>query len=364
MRTRILITTLALIATACGGAATETTSTTGAPAPSATAPTTTAASAETALYAYSYAPGDSYSYDLALDQHVTMNVSTEGDEALIGATDAPGNVDVHTSVSGSLAYDVSEGPESGTTALHISGVFDDLTVEGTIDGQPATTDDLQSGTVPDLIEVPDTTIILDQYGHPVSVDGTDVSSDQPFFGDPFALVGGLTSGGLNQPFGPEFPDHPLAVGDTWTQEVSQDIPDSDQTVTTSVTYTVSGMDTVDGHDVAVIDFTATASGVDIDLGEMFQALLEGFGSMAESDSTTTTEVPTIDFVISLGDSDGSGTYWFDQEAGIVRKVHQTYTVPMTMHMAVDSSEGSGSTDVQMSIETAVDASLAGSGTAG
>jgi hypothetical protein len=353
MRTRILITAFALAVAGCSGS-TATTDATGTTAPATT--TTTEPAAEPVLFAYSYAAGDSFSYDISLDQHLTMDMSVEGDPGIFGDQEnTPSNIDVHTSVSGSVNYDLSDGPQPDTTTLHISGVFDNVSIDGTVDGQPATDEDLQSGTVPDLVEVPETTIVLDKYGRPISVDDTTVPTDSTFFGDPFSMLGGFSSGGLDQPFGPEFPDHPLAVGDSWTEELSQDIPDSDQAVSTSVTYTVTGTDSIDGHDVFTIDFSANASGVDIDLGEMFQALLEGFASMGDEGSTQ--EAPSIEFTVSLGESSGMGTYWFDQEAGIVRKVQQTYQVPMTMHMAIDSTEGSGSTDVQMSVESTVEATL-------
>jgi len=349
MRTRILLAAFALALAGCGSAATTTTE--------ANQPTTTTRSeVPAAVFAYSYTAGDSYTYDISLAQHIAMTTKVEGDPGMFGNADAPSNVDVDTNIDGTVVYDLSAGPEADTTTLHISGIFDNVSVEGTVDGEPVTDADVQSGTVPDLVEVPDTTIVLDKYGRPVSVDGTTVPSDSQFFGDPFALFGGLTSGGLDQPFGPEFPDHPLTVGDSWTEEQSQDIPDTGQTVATSVTYTVTGTDTIDGHEVMTIDFTASSSGADIDLGQMFQALMEGFASMGQ-DTSTTVDIPTIEFVVSLGETSGSGTYWFDQEAGIVRKVQQTYAIPMSMHMAVSSSEGNGSTDLQMSIESTVNAQL-------
>lgn len=356
MRTRILIATLALTLAGCGSAATTTTQ--------AESTTTTAPEVPAAVFAYSYAAGDAYTYDISLSQHVAMITNVEGDPGMFGNADAPGNVDVNTDIDGTVKYELSEGPRADTTTLHISGSFDNVNVSGTVDGEPVTDQDVQSGTVPDLVEVPETTIVLDKYGRPVSVDGTTVPSDTQFFGDPFAMFGGLTSGGLDQPFGPEFPETPLSVGDSWTEEQTQDIPDTEQTVSTSVTYTVTGTDTIDGHDVMVIDFTATSSGAEIDLGQMFQALIEGFASMGQDSSSTTADIPTIEFVVSLGDTSGSGTYWFDQEAGIVRKVAQSYSIPMTMHMAISSSEGNGSTDVQMSIESKVDAQLNEGATAG
>ena len=151
MRTRILIIALALVATACASGATGTTTT--APPATTAAPTTTSAPTATALagrpaiYAYSYKPGDTYSYDISLDQHITLDMTVEGDPGMFETQDGPTNVDVRTSVAGSLSYDIAEGPEPDTTALHISGVFDEFTVEGTIDGEPRSeehTSELQS----------------------------------------------------------------------------------------------------------------------------------------------------------------------------------------------------------------------------
>ncbi len=354
MRRLALLLTAALTAAACSsGASTPSTSTPHVPA-------TAAPQAESAVYAYSYAPGDSYRYDLSLEQHVTMHTETSGDPTFLGTDEGPKDVDVTTTVAGTIDYLVADGPEPGTVQLNISGVFDELSVEGTIDGEPATDAAVEDGTVPDLVEVPDVTVVVDETGRIVSVNGEAAPDDATFLGDPFAGVAGITSGGIDKPFGPQFPDRPLAVGDTWTEEVTEPIPDLDQEVSSTVTYTVTGMDTIDGHDVAVIEFTAGNSGIEIDLGEVFQAMFEGFAAMG-GDEADTADIPTIEFVIGVDDSEGSGTYWFDQEAGIVRQVDQTYTVPMTMRMAVTSTDGDGAVDVTMSIASHVQASLAESG---
>jgi hypothetical protein len=240
-------------------------------------------------------------------------------------------------------------------------VFDTIEIEGTVDGEPATDDELEGGAVPDLVAVPDITVVVDEQGRIVSINGEAVPEDDEMAADPFAGVAGITSGGIDKPFGPQFPDRPLAVGDTWSEQVTEPVPDTDQEMTSTITYTVTGMDTVDGHDVAVIGFTTATTGMEIDLSEMFQAMFDGFADMAGDDA----EIPTIEFIIGVGDSSGAGTYWFDQEAGMVRKVEQAFTVPMTMRMAVSSSDGSGSVNVTMDIESSITATLReAGGTAG
>lgn len=340
----------ALVAAACSSGAGE-------PSGTSTIPTTTAPQAEPAVFTYSYTAGDTYRYDLRLQQHVTMHTETSDDPTFFGSGETPSDVDVTSTVAGSIDYTIGDGPEPGTVRLDISGVFDDLSVEGTIDGEPAADSDLQDGTVPDLIEVPDVTVVVDESGRIVSVNGEATPDDAGVLGDPFAGVAGITSGGIDRPFGPQFPDRPLAVGDTWTEEITEPIPDLDQEMTSSVTYTVTGLDTIDGHDVAVIEFTAANSGIEIDLGEAFQAMFDAFAGMAE-DAGDTADIPTIEFVVSVDDSEGSGTFWFDQKAGVVRQVDQTYTVPMTMRMAISATDGDGAVDVSMAVTSNVQATLA------
>lgn len=352
MRIKILVVALALAAAACGGGAAdpEPSST-----PSTTSPTTMIPVAEPARYAYGYTAGQSLAYAVSVEQHLIINATVEGDESFMNQVDGPLDGDVTTTVSGSITYDIADGPEPDTVQLTISGVFDTVDVDGTINGEPAGPDDMTNGAIPDLLQTPDTTIILDAEGRPVTINGEEVPADEGFLGDPFGAVGGLTSGGLDQPFGPRFPDRPLAVGDTWSQDASQFIPETEQTIESSITYTVTGVDTIDGVDVAVIEFEASNSEIVMDLGEMFNALFQGFAAMGEDGATA--EIPQLDFTITVQPSSGHGTYWFDQDAGLVRKVSQTYMVPLAMHMGIDAPDGSGSTDMTMTVESTVEGQL-------
>ena len=97
------------------------------------------------------------------------------------------------------------------------------------------------------------------------------------------------------------------------------------------TYEVIGTETVDGHEVAAIEFTTETSEVILDLGEMFQGLFDAFGELGAEPGDTTSdtgrETPDITFVITVAPSTANGTVWFDQEAGIVEKYSQDETTP-------------------------------------
>jgi len=349
-RLTVMFVATAVLVAACGpGEAT--------PPSSTTLPTTTTApAAEAAVFSYSYEPGDRHDYAFALDQTLQMTVTAEGDDSLLGG-DLPGNINVTTSIAGNVSYDIAEGPEPGTRQISISGVFDELAIDGTIDGEPVDEAMIEDGAVPDLVEVPDITIVVDERGHLVSVDGAEVPEDFPFFGDPFSELGEFTSGGLGGHFGPAFPDEPLAVGDTWSSAQSEEMEGVDASMSITSTYEVTGTEIRDGHEVMAIDFTTDTSEVVLDLGEMFQALFDAFGELGDGTSDPTAELPQITFLITVAPSTANGTVWFDQEAGIVRKFSQDTATTISMLMDFSDAEAVVRTAVTMDLDMQLEAEL-------
>jgi hypothetical protein len=355
MRARFTVTVglMSLLVAACGsGQATDLSP--------ALAPTTTAVEAEAIAYAYSYAAGDHHDYEFDLNQDLDMTVEAEGDDALLGE-ELPGAINVTTSVAGTVSYDVAEGPAPGTHQIAISGVFDSLEIEGTVDGEPVDEELMDQGTVPDLVEAPDLTIVIDEYGNLVSVDGEEVPTDLPFFGDPFSQLGGFTSGGLSGHFGPAFPDEPLAVGDEWSTSQTEEIEEFDATMSVETSYRVTGTEEFNGQTAAVIDFETRTSGVELDLGAMFQALFDAFGEMGSElgDDTTATTValPELEFLITVEPSTATGTVWFDQSKGIVVKSTQNTITTIAMVMDFSDPEESVRTSVTMDLDMDLTAEL-------
>ena len=354
-RMTVIFIAMAVLGAACGpgGDATPPSSTT---LPS----TSTAPEAAAVAFVYSYEPGDHHDYGFALDQTLQMTVDAEGDDSLLGE-DPPEDINVTTSITGTISYDIAAGPEPGTRQISISGVFDQLDIDGTIDGEPVDQAMIEDGTVPDLVEVPDITIVIDEFGHLVAVDGEEIPEDFPFFGDPFSELGEFTSGGLSGHFGPAFPDEPLAVGDTWSFTQSDEIEGLDAAMSITSTYEVIGTESVDGHEVAAIDFTTETSEVILDLGEMFQGLFDAFGELGAEPGDTTSdtgrETPDITFVITVAPSTANGTVWFDQEAGIVEKYSQDTTSTISMLMDFSDAEAVVRTAVTMDLDMRLTAEL-------
>jgi hypothetical protein len=353
-RLAVMFVVTAVLAVACGPGQDATT-------PSSTTATqsTTAPQAAPIVFTYSYEPGDHHDYAFALDQNLQMTVETEGDASLLGEG-PPEDINVTTSVAGNISYDISEGPEAGTREVSISGIFDELAIAGTVDGEPVDESMVEEGTVPDLVEVPNLTIVVDEYGNLVSVDGEEVPEDLPFFGDPFSNLGEFTSGGLGGHFGPAFPDKPLAVGDSWSSTESDEIDGLGPAMTVTSSYKVVGTETQDGHEIFVIEFNTETSEVVLDLGEMFQQLFDAFGELGlESGETTDTaaEIPEITFVITVAPSSANGTIWFDQKAGIVGQYAQDTTTSISMLMDLSDANGVARMAVTMDLGMQLTAEL-------
>lgn len=357
MRARFTLTVVcwALLAAACGSGEADVPS-------SLLAPTTTAARAKAVIYAYSYAAGDHHDYSFSLNQDLAMTVEAEGDDASLGQ-EIPGAINVTTSVAGTVSYDVAEGPEPGTHEIAISGVFESLEIEGTVDGETLDEGLMEEGTVPDLVEVPDLTIVIDEFGHLVSVDGEELPDDLPFFGDPFSQLGDFTSGGLSGHFGPAFPDEPLAVGDEWSSRQTEEIEGFDTAMSVETAYEVTGTEELDGRTVAVIDFETNTSKVELNLGEMFQALFDAFGEMGSElgngTTGTTVATPEVEFLITVEPSTATGTVWFDQAHGVVVKSTQNTTTAIAMVMDFSDLEDSVRTEITMDLAMDLTAELVG-----
>ncbi|HEY5579266.1 MAG TPA: hypothetical protein VIL12_06220, partial [Acidimicrobiia bacterium] len=115
------------------------------------------------LFAYAYEPGTSYTYGFTLNQTLNASFEAEGDPSFLSGDEAPpGDVEAEISISGTVTYDVASAPEPDTYAISISGTFDEVTVTGTVDGEPIEDElDLEATGTPDLVQVPDLLIVVD-----------------------------------------------------------------------------------------------------------------------------------------------------------------------------------------------------------
>jgi hypothetical protein len=313
----ILLAVIGLVLSACGGddgAGGTATS---------TAPDTTvgAEQPEEILLSYDLAAGDTYVYDVAIDQEISLQA--EGEGSALGDEEIPGQADVNITGEGTFTFEVADGPQPDTYEVTITGDFDDLTVTGTVDGEDISSDLAAGEEAPDFasLEPVSMTVIVDEQGNVIP---GDPAAEDPFggmFGGLESLAGDALPGAqVGQFFGPPFGDEAVTVGDTWS--TSFDTPGfGEETITTSVDSAATGTDTINGVDVLVVETTSTTSAFEFDLGEFFIALFAGFmpeDPLPEEQAEIDALVENLRFVIRSDESTANSTTYFDAAAGITR----------------------------------------------
>jgi hypothetical protein len=337
-----LATVLALFLAACGGAGAGS--------------TTVTQSAEAVLLSYSLTAGDQFQYEVGLDQHIDLTAS--GDASALGEEEIPGEASVDIAGTAVFTHTVADGPEDGTYEVHITGNFDDVSVTGTVDGEP-----VDSSDVPDFaaMEPIDVTVVVDDQGNVISAGGEDLEDP---LGGMMGDLGSMGSGAAPAPgldpgqfFGPLFSDDEVAVGDTWSDEV--ETPGmGDEPVVTSVTNTITGIEEFDGTEVYVIDTTSTTSPIEFDLGEFFRGLFGAF-SPEEATPEETAQfdelMSQLKFQITVEDTSADGTTRFDAEAGVARQseINAATHVAMDMMIPDDTTGEMIAFQMEMSIDQVV-----------
>lgn len=322
IRTFTLLAVLALVAAACSPAgSSDSTSTT------AEATTTTQGAPEPVLLSYSLESGTSYTFEVGLDQ--TIDMTTSGDAAALGEQDIPGQMSVAVTGTSVFNYAVDDGPETGTYAVTITGDFSDLGFSGTVDGEPVTEAD-----IPDFanMEPVNVTVIVDEQGNVIPDDSG--TADDMFGLGGLDLLGQLGSNGsAGQFIGPPFTEDEVTVGDTWSETVETPTMPGEDPITTQIDSEVVGTDTVDGHDVFVIETTTTTSPISFDLGE----LLAGFMTAFVPEDATDEELAQLEEIVSqirfafdVDETVGHLTTSFDYEAGLARSADYSNTTHMVM----------------------------------
>jgi hypothetical protein len=247
----------------------------------------------------------------------------------------PGSASVDISGTGNFTHAVAAGPEEGTYEIHITGDFSDLSVTGTVDGEP-----VDGSDVPDFaaMEPIDATVVIDEQGNVVSVDGEEVEDPMAgLFGD----LGSMSSSpapGLDpgQFFGPLFSDSEVTVGDTWSEEIETPGLAADPIVT-SVTSTITGVEEVDGAQVYVIDTATSTSLIEFDLAEFFRGMFGAFapeGASPEDTAEFEDLMSQLQFLMTIDDTASQGTSRFDAAAGIVRQNETSAGSNITMDVTL------------------------------
>ena len=254
----------------------------------------------------------------------------------------PGDASINIVGTTVFTHSIADGPEPGTYEITITGDFTDLEITGTVDGE-AITDE-----VPDFaaMEPVERTIVVDESGRPV---GEDFGEMGGLFGGDMGGFGGLDSlGDLGSGFeyshvGPQFPDEPVAVGDTWTDsfEVPMDMfgTGDAEPITTEIVSTVTDTDTIDGAEVLVIETTSTTSAIEFDLANILIGFMMAFvpeGEEADVDLNVLAD--ELRFLFSIDESSSLATTWFDAEAGFARQAEHSGGTHLVMDLNMPDEE--------------------------
>ncbi len=316
-----LVAALALVLSACSSETGGSSTTAGDDGAGSATTTTQAPDMEEMLLTYTLSAGDTFVYDVVIEQHIEM--SSEGEGSSFGEEDLPGSASVQLTASGTFTYEVAAGPEPATYSVTITSDLTEVDATGTVDGEP-----IDSDETPEFAEIEpvSVTVVVDEQGN--------VIPDSTTADDPFAdLFGGLGEMGpgaipgaeLGQFFGPAFSDNEVAVGDTWS-DTFETPGFGAEPFSTSVTSTVTGEDTVDGVDVLVVDSEVVVDAFEFDLGEFFVGLFSGFlpeDASAEERAEIDALIENLRFVMSFDQSGSESTAYFDPVAGLTRQYDVT-----------------------------------------
>src|SRR5919106_5336513 len=241
-----LLVVLAVLLAGCGQESTSTT----------LAPSTTEPAPEAVLLSYQFEPGTVFRYEVEFEQHIVMTAS--GDPAAMGGEEMPGNADVEMSGVTTFTHTVEEGAEPGTFDISIVGDFTDLSLTGTVDGEP-----VNSAEIPDFAEMEPimTTVTVDEQGNVLSTtDGSVGGGDLGALGG-MGGMGGMAAPGmdLGTLVGPSFDDREVTVGDSWSDTIENPMPFGGEPITTNVASRVILIDTIEDAADFVIETTSSTS---------------------------------------------------------------------------------------------------------
>lgn len=332
---------LALVLAACSPSNSEPASTTTSNPVAATTTTSTVPevdeSPDAMLLSYSLEPGSSMDYEVDIDQ--TINMTATGDASAMGDEEFPGELSVNVSGTTSFSHSVAEGPEPGTYEITITGDVSGLSFSGTMDGAP-----IDNGEIPDLatIDPVDVTIIVDEQGNIIPADDEFGDLLGGGFGD-FGSLGNLGGSGteMGRFIGPPFADREVTVGDSWSETIETPMPMGDAPVVTTIDNQVTGVDTIDGSDVLVIETTSTTSMIEFDLAEFLVGFFLAFvpeDATAEESAQLDAIAEGLKFLFVIDETVSDMTTWFDAEAGLARKADFSSSTHLVMDINMPDEE--------------------------
>lgn len=364
---RILFAALStlLLASACGGdsegqpepAAPETTPPPTTAAPTTAAPPTTRAPETTTTRAsqtttvpesttttdvpgfepvrlsYNYPSDGQLEYATSIQQQAEMQLEGGPAEEM-----PPGPIEMNTILAGAISYGIGPGPEENTVSIRIVSDLQMVENEASMGGISIPSSEM--GEAPGFETPIDITVITDSQGN--ILDLSSEAFDDLLGGMNFQSASSVGNQHLSRPFGPAFPNSPLGVGDSWTEQVEQEVPFG--TIATDAEHLVVAVEGTEERPILVVQSEYRTDAFEWDMSEVMQGM---FGAFAEElpseEAQDAQESQDIfgDFQLLVSASPGvvHSTVRFDPGVGLIIEGEQQARGEVTTSMTVPGDAG-------------------------
>lgn len=169
---------------------------------------------------------------------------------------------------------------------------------------------------------------IDRLGRVVEMQPADLGVLQ-------GMVGNLNFSELLKASQNQLPDHPVGVGESWTAEVKVALPGTDQSLTANALYTLAGIETLNGQEVARIAMNGSVQAANLKF------------------AAPTPEGAPAEVVIEELKQDAQGTIWFATQLGQPVKNE----LSMTMHEVISAPSPMGPQKVSVDMKMNMTMSL-------
>lgn len=257
---------------------------------------------EPLILSYGYPAGGEIQYSISIGQRTSVELN-EGDPEEL----PPDPIEVTSLLAGTLIYRTNPGLEEDTTSIRIYSDFHLVENEASMGGVAVPTTSVMEAA-PGFEEPIDTTVVVDRKGN--LLEFYIEAIENLLGGENFLPNNSVGIQQLNRPFGPAFPDHPVAAGDVWTERLEQQGPDG--LIVTHGEHRLVAVEGTVRQPLLVIESEYQTETFEWDITEM---LYGRFGALAEN--MTGEDVPAGELVINVTPGPVAVVTRFDPQLGLV-----------------------------------------------
>jgi len=233
--------------------------------------TTEAPVFEPVRLSYNYPSDGELEYSISIEQQAEVELEGGPSEGM-----PPGPIEMNTILAGAISYTISPGPDEDTVSIRILSDIQMVENEATMGGFSIPASEL--GDAPGFETPIDITVITDSQGNVLEVSSE--GFDDLFGGMNLQSASSVGNQHLSRPFGPAFPDTPLGVGDSWTDQIEQEGPFG--SIVTDADHLVVAVEGTEERPILVVQSEYRTDAFEWDMSEM---MLGMFGAFAEEDSS-------------------------------------------------------------------------------